>query len=447
MYPTERVLGAAGVSAGRVSRARILLLFFPTVSLIGAILLGSPGAGYAPDSYQYRLLALGQRGAVPAPFSPRILGPALAGWLGRASGLGVDTGFFALGVVCLAALLGAITAYLWSWKAPVAIFAAVFLMPFWVDMFHDYYLPDLLHGALLAAILACLYRGYTWLGMLLLFPAFLARESTILVALCLVIAGWRRMPALPAVMGLLATASGLMASAHFSQGSPASIHGLSGGTYILGKLVWSFFKNFLGLPLWSNTLPECTPVWAFGLPYETHLGAIGKVGLCPPSLWGPGRLVLAWFGTFGLAAAFTVASWRALLLLLSAPQGRQTPCEGATGALPTRPGAILVFRFGLIYGLISILMTPLLGASADRLVAYGWPFSFGVLPWLIYRDNKLPRRGSAGLICLHLATAWLAWFGFKQQTNAYLIAAFAVLAANVLTYITLRRYRIGYLSA
>ena len=101
---------------------------------------------------------------MPAPFSARILGPAIAGWLGRVTGLGVDTGFLLLGIVCLVALLALVAGLLWSWRAPVAIFAAIFLMPFWVDIFHDYYLPDLLHAAILAAILLCLLFGHTRAG-------------------------------------------------------------------------------------------------------------------------------------------------------------------------------------------------------------------------------------------------------------------------------------------
>ena len=62
-----------------MSRARGVVLF-PAGCLCFAILLGLPGAIYAPDAGQYRLLALGQRSAVPAPFSARILGPAAAGW-------------------------------------------------------------------------------------------------------------------------------------------------------------------------------------------------------------------------------------------------------------------------------------------------------------------------------------------------------------------------------
>src|ERR1700678_3319702 len=101
-----------------MSRARGVVLF-PAGCLCFAILLGLPGAIYAPDAGQYRLLALGQRRAVPAPFSARILGPATAGWLGRVTGLGVDSGFLFLGIVCLVALTALVAGMLWSWRAPI----------------------------------------------------------------------------------------------------------------------------------------------------------------------------------------------------------------------------------------------------------------------------------------------------------------------------------------
>jgi hypothetical protein len=409
-----------------MSRARGVVLF-PFGCLCFAILLGLPGAIYAPDAGQYRLLALGQRDAVPAPFSARILGPAMAGWLGRLTGLGVDTGFLLLGIVCLVALIGLVGGLLWSWRAQIAIFAAVFLMPFWVDVFHDYYLPDLLHATILAAILLCLLFGYNGLALLLLFPAYLARESTLLLALCLIFACWRRIPLRSAGIGLLAMGAGVLVSRHYGHSAPPSVHGLSGGAYILGKLFWSFFKNVLGLPLWSNTLPECTPTWVTALPRP--LGAIRSIGVCRPALWGPGRLLLAWFGIFGIGPALAVVLWRRMLPVLSG-QGRD---------LKLTPGMVIVFRFCIVYGVISILMTPLLGASADRLVEYGWPFYFVVLPWFISASCDLRGIRLAWLLLLHLLTCWLAWFGFRQQSPGFLLAGLAALALNGLGYSLFRR--------
>jgi hypothetical protein len=404
---------------------RRLSLLFPAVCLCFSILLGLPGAAYVPDAGQYRLLAVGQHGAVPAPFSARILGPALAGWLGRITGLGVDTGFLLLGIVCLIALLTLVARLLWSWQASPVLFAAVFLMPFWVDIFHDYYLPDPLHAAILAAILLCLLFGHTGLALLLLLPAYLARESTLLVALCLIFACWRRIRLRSALIGIMAIVCAGLVSRHFAQTGPASVHGMTGGAYILGKLVWSFFKNVLGLPLWSNTLPECTPVWVKAIAPGYHLGAIRAIGVCRPSSWGPTRLLLAWFGVFGIGPALALALWRKIV----------------SPALPTDKqlsGESIVLRFCIVYGLISILMTPLLGASVDRLVEYGWPFYFVAVPWFLSRSYDVRNVRAGALLVLHLCTCWLAWFAFRQQPATYLWAGLAVLACNGVSYTLIR---------
>jgi hypothetical protein len=285
-------------------------------------------------------------------------------------------------------------------------------MPFWVDIFHDYYLPDLLHAALLAALLFFLLSGYTSLAFLLLFPAYLARESTLLVAGCLVFACWRRIRLRPALVGALAILFAGLISRHYNQEAAVSIHG-----------IWSFFKNVLGMPLWSNTLEECSPIWVKAIPPGSHFGAIRSIGLCQPSLWGPSRLLLAWFGIFGIGPALALALRRKLI----APAHELTP------------GRAMVFRFCLVYGVISILMAPLLGASADRLVEYGWPFYFVLLPWFLSKSYDLRGLRSSGLLLLHLLSCWLAWFAFRQQPRSYLPAALAVLSLNVLAYAVFRR--------
>jgi hypothetical protein len=395
-------------------------LLIPACCLCIAISLGVRGAVYAPDAGYYRLLALGQRAAVAAPFSSRTLGPAIAGALGRWTGAGVDTGFLMAGVICLIALITLLSALLWSWRAPAAIFAAIFFMPFWADIFHDYYLPDLLHAAILAAMLLLLLFGSVGSALLLLFPAYLTRESTALVAICMVFALWRRTQLSKALIGVAAILAAVLVSRHYSAADSGTVHGMAGGVYILGKLVWSFSKNVLGLPLWSNTLPECNPIWTTPLPHP--MGAIRTIGLCSPSLWGPARLLLAWFGLFGIGPALLLVLWRKMIS--TAPPSQTEP-----------PGKTVVFRFCTVYGLTCFLLAPLLGASTDRLVEYGWPVFFVVLPWLLVSACDIRRPRLAWILPLHLLTCWIAWFGFRQQvTSGYLLAGLAAVALNGVTY-------------
>ena len=84
-------------------------------------------------------------------------------------------------------------------------------------------------------------------------------------------------------------------------------------------------------------------------------------------------------------------------------------------------------------------MTPLLGASADRLVEYGWPFYFVVLPWFLSASYDLRGLRYCWMLLLHLLTCWLAWFGFRQQSPSFLFAGLAVLALNGVSYALIRR--------
>jgi hypothetical protein len=106
------------------------------------------------------------------------------------------------------------------------------------------------------------------------------------------------------------------------------------------------------------------------------------------------------------------------------------------------PGQLIVFRFCILYGVISILMTPLLGASADRLVEYGWPFFFVVVPWFVASNYDLRGIRTSAMVLLHLVTCWLAWFGFRQPPS-YLFAGLAVVALNCVSYAVLKRFGAG----
>jgi hypothetical protein len=149
--------------------------------------------------------------------------------------------------------------------------------------------------------------------------------------------------------------------------------------------------------------------------------------LCQPSLWGPARLLIAWFGIFGIGPSLALTLWRKMI----------SPAAATAQRLP---GQLIVFRFCLLYGVISILMTPLLGASADRLVEYGWPFYFVVLPWFVAARYDLSGIRTSAMVLLHLLTCWLAWFGFQRQTPSYLFAGLVVLGFNTVNYVFLRRF-------
>ncbi len=427
----------------------VLLWLFPAASLFLALLLGPGSAILVPDAMVYRRLATGPRASVPAPFSARILGPAAAKWLGQVTGSGVDKGFMILGILSLVAILASMTYLLRSQAVDAGIFAGVFLMPFWLKLFNSFYLPDLLHAAILGALLVCLVSGRMTLAMLLLFPAYLTRESTLLVAICLVWAAWRRISVRAILTGCLATLAGMLVSRHFVQLGAANVRGVGGAQYILGKLVWSFFRNIFGLPLWTNafTLPPCNPVWTTALPSWLHFGAVHVIGVCHPSLWGPARVLLAWFGVFGIGPAFAAAYIGATLSRPAMRGDFWLKSASASGESSSRSvGAIIAFRFCVLYGAITFILAPLLGASVDRLAEYAWPFYFVALTWVVSASIaahvRFPRGRGLGLLFAHLAASWIAWVGFSREepTRFYFHTGLVALMLNITAYIVLRRF-------
>jgi hypothetical protein len=61
-----------------------------------------------------------------------------------------------------------------------------------------------------------------------------------------------------------------------------------------------------------------------------------------------------------------------------------------------------------IYGAITFLMTPVLGASLVRLFDYGWPLFLVYLPVMMLRVwRSWPGWVVCVLLSLHLVTAWM----------------------------------------
>ena len=106
------------------------------------------------------------------------------------------------------------------------------------------------------------------------------------------------------------------------------------------------------------------------------------IGLCQPSAWGPARVLLSWFGIFGIGPALAIAFFRPLL---ASPRASAASCPLACIRGSVTDGLTIAYRFSVIYGLISLLLAPLLGASTDRLVEYAWPLFFVALPVYSWR--------------------------------------------------------------
>ena len=75
-----------------------------------------------------------------------------------------------------------------------------------------------------------------------------------------------------------------------------------------------------------------------------------------------------------------------------------------------------MLRFSLIYGVISFLMSPLLGETFVRLFGYGWPLFLVALPILLGRSGANFKSGwaAAAFVALHWFANWSMMWAFPK---------------------------------
>lgn len=344
----------------------------------------------APDSGHYRAMAEGHGENVPKPFSNRYLEPAVVRVLNRGFGLSLDHGFLAIALVSLLAFLVLCAVHmLRSGVAPIAA-VPLLLIPTVLSSFENAYLPDLPHAALLAGLFAALMaRRNAVLVVLLIVLLQLTRESSVLVVAVLAFVLWRRSHRSLALASVAACFAAMATVGRLTRGSAPNIHSLNTLAYIVGKLPFNFAENILGIRIWTNTfapIKDLDPAYTMNVPRWLHLGHITRIGFLGVNASAPLATLAVWLTEFGVAPAV-------LLALLRRNRDR----------LRRMPPAIEV---AAIYGTITFLIGPLLGASVERLVFYGWPAFVIAAPFILIQYHKLDASSAFGLLCLQLLCCW-----------------------------------------
>ncbi len=339
-----------------------------------------------PDAETYLKMAAGER--VMLPFAWRQLGPMLAAATSHAFGISLQQSFMVQGLLALAVLAGVVTLLLVRSGAPGWMLPAVLALLFWTIQFNVLAFPDVLYAAVLAVLLWLLSEGYVLAATWMLYPLALTRESTLLVLVCLLVAGWGRLRAWQAISAMAATAAGMLTVRWLARAALPNHEGLSPALYMVAKLPWNLLRNVLGLQAWADVYPACAaPVWTHALP----LGPLHTVGVCGFSLGSPRDALGMALASFGLLPLL----WWWL-----------------RRDLRREPGLLL--RFATLYGGASFLLSPLLGMSSQRLFAYGWPLFLVAMPLLLGSQRAgFTSRATAGVfVALHLAAAWAPWWVF-----------------------------------
>jgi hypothetical protein len=227
-----------------------------------------------------------------------------------------------------------------------------------------------------------------------------------------------------AIMQLGGTFVGLAASKFAARNAAPNLHHINDTLYLIGKIPWNLSRNLLGITLWTNTLHPEPPLHVWNLPRWAPTGDIHQVGYAAYHSIYQISTAVQLLTAFGLGSCLVlILVWRTSLHKLL-PRNEPYLCIAA------------------IYGAVTFLLAPVLGAAMTRLFDYGWPLFLLYLPALIPRVwRNVPTWIVALLLPLHLITAWtelarLTFFHFNITGTFVILIVCNLAAASLLFRIT-----------
>ena len=342
----------------------------------------------------YANLAQGRMSEVTKPFANRLLAPNLVHALTAATALSTEQGFAVIGLLSLFGIAACVAAVLNSYtKQPVLVFALL-LTPWLLDLFREYYLPDLPHAALAAIYFLLLYKGRYWESVALLPLMQLTREATVLLAAVAVVVLFREGRWKPALASAGAVAAAMALVAHATRDAQPNLHHINTVLYLVLKVPYNISRNVFGVILWTESLAdkEFLPIWTMDLPSWLQSGNIHRIGYCGLDPVPPMATLWSFLTLFGVVPILLI---RELWLRWRRRVG----------------GGVLQpwVKIALTYGLVSFFAGPMLGASVRRLIGYGWPAFLLAGALLLAGSYCFDKRTAVGLLIIHALACWGPW--------------------------------------
>jgi len=338
--------------------------------------------------------------------------------------LDLHKSFYLLGLMSLLILTIALTSLLNKLTHFPLLILPLLLSPASSQFFSSFYHHDLFYAALLALLFLTLWREKSWVpSFVILLALFLTRESTLLLSLCIIAVAWLKSKRRIIIPVAAATLLGLALTSYITRSSPANVHQMNNLVYLVLKIPFNFFQNVFGVKIWLNTFVQVEPpLFTVALPKWLHLGSISAVGLCP------------WLPIFPLTTLFLfLTSFGVLPLLL-----RDNLSKYRRRIFTEMPPWLLLL---VTYGLISFLITPLLGSSLSRYIGYGWPAFWLAVPALLAKYYRLPKDAILRLVLLHILANWIPFAIYSMNTGSVSVVLSSAACAAVIQGLALREIR------
>jgi len=279
-------------------------------------------------------------------------------------------------------------------------------------------LPDLLFAAFLGVFLSLLENEQYLACGLMLFPLWLTREVAVLVLVCFLATSWRKLRPVHYLAAIGSSVSAAYLVKMLAAGGPGNREHLGFLVYMAGKAPWNLLKNGLGILPWISLRPiYCVvPAWKMNV----HFGSIGAIGSCG---WDPSsplytlRIALASFGLLPVLFAFLLKRKK-----------RFWPDSS-------------MLRFCIAYGILSIVIAPMIGATLVRYFGYSWPLFIVALPMMTAASHTLKRSAMLWFLPAHFAVSWTLAFDHTQkyQLGVEIAILLAICGLYWATWIALSR--------
>ena len=376
-----------------------------------------------PDSDQYIRLAESKRTEVPAPFANRVLQPAIVRAVHLATGIPLESAFYAVAVaglllfcICVAWMVRAHGPLAAAGVLMLPFLAGTFRPPFLGGFFPQVFLADMVHAALVALFLVLISRRFWFAAIMVLFALQLTRETSLLLGFIAAALAWRDGSRRFAVGAVAAGLLGVAVASFFARGAAPNPHGLETFVYLMLKAPFDTAHN-LGIELWSNTLPNPagSPAWTIAVPSWLPSGGMTTVGFVGFDALPMLRTLAGVVTLFGVIPGFMAGSGLGGLWRMSSDHD-------------------LAIRIALWYGLAAFLIAPISGAAVWRLLAYGWPaFVVAVPPMLAPHVRALNASQLRALVALHIVAAWAIVLLRLDTITGLAIALAAGLTSNLVS--------------
>jgi len=399
-------------------------------------LMFRPGA-YPPhfEGIDYVKIARGNYTQMETFYAGRVLHPLVVRAVAAAAHVPIDwRAFLWVAMASLVVLFGLLGTY-FALETPAEAWLCVPLLATAtvIEQYRDYYWHDLFYAMLCAAFFLTL-RWNRWASLPILFLLYVTRESTLVLAVVVVVAAalWRQWAFSGAALAV-GVAGAKITGALVARAQP-SHHGISMLMLDALKIPYNFALNICGLEFWVNTDASTigdAPKWIVDLPPWLHLGEIHQVGYCGFFWQRPAETAVLIASAFGILP---------LLVIMAILRKRGAPPLGK-----------FHLRVAFAYGLLMFALTPLVGTVPARYVLYAWPL-FWIFATALIHPVMRDTRTRVEFVGLCVLAAWVpaivrVFSGppnfepdyFVDLSSAGLIASLAILAAiYVCGYVLLR---------